>query len=98
MQFAEEDVSVCEGFFHDECVAAVVSERVAEGGRFGGALRGVIVARCLNDAPEFAVGVREARVRFLYVHLAEFFAEGGFGEAEGWGWHVIIGVPFWEMF
>lgn len=83
LQFAEEDVPVCEGFFHDEGVAAVVGEGVAKGSRFSGALRGVIIACCLDDATEFAVGVGEARVRFLYVHLGELLAEGGFCEAEG---------------
>lgn len=89
MQFAEEDVPVCEGFFHDEGVPRVVGEGVAEGGRFGGALCGVVVAGGLDDAPEFAVGVGEAWVRFLHVHLSELFTEGGFGEAKGWSGMLV---------
>jgi hypothetical protein len=94
-ELTQQDVPVRERFFHDEGVGRVVGERVAEGGRFRGALRGVVVARGLDDAAELAVGEREARVRFLDVHLGELLAEGGFGEAEAWGW-VSMG-EWWKM-
>lgn len=67
-EVAEEDVAVCEGFFYDEGVSGVVVKRVAEGSGFGGALGGMVVACCLDDAAEFAVGAGEAGVGFLDVH------------------------------
>ena len=56
-EFAKEDVAVGEGFFDDECIGGVVGEWVAEGGGFGCALSGGVVADGLDDAAEFAVGV-----------------------------------------
>lgn len=44
----------------------------------------MIVSRGLDDAAELAVGNGQAWVSFLDVHLAEFLAEGGFSEAEGY--------------
>lgn len=66
-EVAQEDVSVREGFFDDEGVGGVVVEGVADGGGFGGALRGVVVAGGLDDAAEFAVGGCEAGLGFLDV-------------------------------
>ena len=82
-EVAEEDVAVGEGFFHDEGVGGVVVEGVADGGGFGGALGGVVVARGLDDAAEFAVGGCEAGLGFLDVELIEFDTEVGFGESQG---------------
>ena len=73
---------VREGFFDDEGVRGVVVQGVAEGGGFGGALGGVVVAGRLDDFAEFTVGAREAGVSFLHVHRVEFDAEVGFCEAE----------------
>lgn len=81
---AEENVAVREGFFHDEGVRGVVVQRVAEGGGFGGALCGVVVACGLDDLAEFAVGASEARVGLLDMHLIELHAKIGFSETEGW--------------
>ena len=75
---AEEDVAVCEGFFDDEGVGGVVVEGIAKGGGFGGALGGMVVAGCLDDFAEFAVGGCEAGVGFLDVHGAEFDTQVGF--------------------
>ena len=55
-EIAQQDVAVCEGFFDDEGVGGVVVEGVRERGGFGGALGGVVVACCLDDAAELAVG------------------------------------------
>lgn len=66
-EVAQEDVAVGEGFFDDEGVGGVVVEGVADGGGFGGALRGVVVAGGLDDAAEFAVGGCEAGLGFLDV-------------------------------
>lgn len=81
-EFAEEDVSVREGFFDDKGVGRVVVERVAESGGLGGALGGMVVARGLDDLAEFAVSAGEAGVGFLDVHLTELYAEVRFSEAE----------------
>jgi hypothetical protein len=56
-EFAEEDVSVREGFFRNECVATVVLERVTESRGFGGTLSCMEVARGLDDFPELLVCV-----------------------------------------
>ena len=75
-------MAVRECFLYDEGVAGVVHQRVAEGGGFGCALGGVIVAGRLDDFAEFAVGGREAGVGFLDVELGELDAEVGFSQAE----------------
>lgn len=74
-QVAKEDVPIREGFFYDEGVGGVIVEGIAEGGGFGGALSGVVVACGLNDFAKLAVGACEAWVGLLNVHLAEFDAE-----------------------
>ncbi len=71
-------MTVREGFLDDEGVRGVVVERVAESGSFGGALGGVVVARCLDDFAKFAVGSCQAGVGFLNVQGADFHAEVGF--------------------
>jgi len=50
-------MSVCEGFFRNKGVAAVVLERVTESCSFGSTLRCVEVARGLDDLPELLVCV-----------------------------------------
>lgn len=82
-------MSVREGFFDDEGVGGVVVERVANGGGFGGALCGVVVAGRLDDAAEFAVGGCEAGLGFLDVELVELDAEVGFSETETWEMGLI---------
>lgn len=67
-------MAVGEGFFDDEGVGGVVVERVAEGGGFGGALGGVVVACCLDYFTEFAVGACESGVGFLNMHCAQSYA------------------------
>lgn len=53
----------------------MVIEGVAEGGGFSGALGCVVVACCLDDLAEFAVGACQAGVGFLDVQLTESHAE-----------------------
>ncbi len=62
-------MAIGKGFFDDECVGGMVGKGIAERGGFGGALGGMVVTAGLDDAAEFAVGVREAGVGFLDVHL-----------------------------
>ena len=73
---------VGEGFFDDQGVGGVVVEGVAESGCFGCALSCVVVACCLDDFAEFAVGDHQAWVCFLDVHSTEFDAEVGFRKTE----------------
>lgn len=81
-QLPEQDVSVRECFFNNKGVRSVVAERIPQCRGFSSALGCVIVATLLNDSAEFAVGMREAGVRFLDVHYAKLFTEGRLGKAE----------------
>src|SRR2546421_645776 len=89
-------MSVCECLFDNEGVGGVVVERIAESCGFGGFLFGMVVAAGLDDTAQFAEGLGEARVRFLDVHGGEFFAEGGFREAQTWIGCVRI-MKFWSQ-
>jgi hypothetical protein len=81
-QLAEQDVAVGERLLGDEGVAAVVLEGVAEGGRFGGALGGVEVARGLDDLAQLLVGVGQPDVRLLGVQRSELGTQVGLGYTE----------------
>lgn len=78
-ELADEDLPVRQGLLDDEGVLRVVLEGVADGGRLGRGLCGVVVAYGLDDFAELAVGVGEALVWFLDVHAAELGSEIGLG-------------------
>lgn len=81
-EFAEEDVTVREGLFGDESVAAVVLERVPECGRFSCALGGVEVSSGLNDLSNLLVSMSKTNVCLLSVHCSEFGTKVGLSNTE----------------
>jgi hypothetical protein len=87
-QFAQENVTICQCFLRNECIAAVVLQRVPERRCFGGTLGGMEVACCLNDLAELFVCVSEPDMGLLDLKRGEFSSKVGFGNTKVWGWLV----------
>jgi hypothetical protein len=68
-------VTVCEGFFGDESVAAVVLEWVTECGRFGGTLGCVEITSRLNDLSELLVGMSQTDMCLLCLQSCKLGAQ-----------------------
>lgn len=60
----------------------MIVEGIAEGGCFGCALGGVIIACGLNDLAKLAVGAGQAGMCFLNMHLAKLDTEVRFCESQ----------------
>ena len=81
-EFSQEDVPIRESFLNDECICRMVVHRITKCSGLSGSLSCMVVARCLYYLPQFAVRVRQARMRFLNVHGMELSAEVRFCKTE----------------